>query len=130
MYLLSTCEFEFKKIKFKVLQLAAVDEVAVNTCPLVGAVALLTFTVVVADREPFAVTLFVLSVNVLFVNDCVASVPTIVVDASGTVSVRVCPLVIPPIWNFIFFVPSASSLTNRILSFKLSVLIHFEVPLS
>ena len=56
--------------------IAAVDDVAVNTCPFVGATAELTFIVVVVDFNEFALILLLSSVIVLYVSVWVSVVPT------------------------------------------------------
>jgi hypothetical protein len=53
--------------------------------------------------------LMVGAVIVLLVSVCVASVPTIVVDASGQVRVRVLPVVMPESWKTACLVVSALS---------------------
>jgi hypothetical protein len=73
---------------FGACHVAVVGDVAVRTCPAVGALDAETFTVVVAEKRPFAVTLLVFEVMVLLVRVCVALTVTMVSDVSGRVYTR------------------------------------------
>ena len=72
-----------------VCQFAVVDDVAVSTLPVVGAVALLIDTVPVAVLNLSQVTVLVTSSIVLFVKVCVVLMHTKVHEASGTVKTLV-----------------------------------------
>ena len=75
-------------------QVAAVQEVAVNTCPVVGAVAALTLTSVVALFNNEAVTVLLVPVNVLFVS---VSVPHRVVklqSLKAALKLAVAPVIV------------------------------------
>jgi hypothetical protein len=69
-----------------------------------------------ANCADVATSVLLARLIVLFVSVCVASVPTIVVDASGTVSVRVVAVVMPEHWNCATFVTSVLSLIENVES--------------